>query len=47
MLFAWMSLGWILLADIYVRLVSMSIIPDINTWGGIMWANDFAQLGVH
>jgi len=33
MLFAWASLYWILLADLYVRLVSMGVIDDLNTWG--------------
>ena len=32
-LFAWASLYWILLADLYVRLVSMGVIDDVNTWG--------------
>ncbi len=31
--FAWVSLIWIMLADIYIRLVSMGIITDLNTWG--------------
>jgi hypothetical protein len=44
MKFAWISLGWILLADVYIRLVSMGIIPDVNTWYGITWASQF---GVH
>ena len=33
MQFAWLSLYWILFADIYVRLVSMGVITDLNTWG--------------
>ena len=33
MQFAWMSLYWILFGDIYIRLVSMGVITDINTWG--------------
>ena len=38
MLFAWTSLGWILMADVYVRLLSMGIIPELNTWaGGLMY----------
>ncbi|HMB62257.1 MAG TPA: hypothetical protein VKN36_04230 [Eudoraea sp.] len=32
-LFAWLSLIWIMVADFYVRLVSMGIITDLNTWG--------------
>jgi len=32
-LFAWLSLIWIMVADFYVRLVSMGIISDLNTWG--------------
>ena len=32
-LFAWLSLVWVGLADVYVRLVSMGVIDDINTWG--------------
>ena len=33
MQFAWLSLYWILFADVYVRLVSMGMITDLNTWG--------------
>jgi hypothetical protein len=33
MLFAWLSLFWVGFSDVYVRLVSMEIIPDLNTWG--------------
>jgi hypothetical protein len=32
MMFAWLSLLWVAFTDIYVRLVSMGIITDINTW---------------
>ena len=32
-LFAWLSLFWVGFADVYVRLVSMGIINDWNTWG--------------
>lgn len=32
-LFAWLSLIWIMIADIYIRLVSMGILADPNTWG--------------
>ena len=31
--FAWLSLCWVAFSDIYVRLVSMGIITDYNTWG--------------
>lgn len=41
MLFAWSSLLWIAFADIYIRLVSMGIVPDINTWHGVTWIGDF------
>ena len=30
--FAWVSLFWVAFSDIYVRLVSMGIIRDLNTW---------------
>lgn len=33
MLFAWTSLFWVAFCDVYVRLVSMDIITDFNTWG--------------
>ncbi|MBN4066188.1 hypothetical protein JYT51_02540, partial [Candidatus Amoebophilus asiaticus] len=33
MLFAWCSLFWVGFSDVYVRLVSMGIITDLNTWG--------------
>jgi hypothetical protein len=32
MQFAWVSLGWVAFTDLYVRLVSMGIITDLNTW---------------
>jgi hypothetical protein len=32
MLFAWLSLFWVAFTDIYVRLVSMGVIKDLNTW---------------
>jgi hypothetical protein len=32
-LFAWMSLFWVGFTDIYIRLTSMGIITDLNTWG--------------
>ena len=31
-IFAWLSLVWVLLSDVYVRLVSMGVITDLNTW---------------
>lgn len=34
MLFAWMSLFWVAFTDIYVRLVSVGVWRDLNTWGG-------------
>ena len=30
--FAWLSLGWVMFTDLYVRLCSMGIITDLNTW---------------
>lgn len=41
MLFAWTSLYWILGCDMYIRMVSMGVIPDINTWSGVTWAGSF------
>lgn len=32
MYFAWMSLFWVGFTDVYVRLVSMGVIEDLNTW---------------
>jgi len=32
MKFAWMSLIWVMVTDVYVRLVSMGVIHDFNTW---------------
>jgi hypothetical protein len=32
MLFAWLSLIWVMVSDLYVRLVSMGVIKDLNTW---------------
>ncbi|MEQ9289471.1 MAG: hypothetical protein RIG77_21260 [Cyclobacteriaceae bacterium] len=32
-LFAWLSLIWIMIADFYVRMVSMGYITDPSTWG--------------
>jgi hypothetical protein len=33
MRFAWMSLFWVAFTDVYVRLVSMGVVRDFNTWG--------------
>jgi len=33
MLWAWMSLFWVAFSDFYVRMVSMGIWTDFNTWG--------------
>jgi hypothetical protein len=33
MQFAWVSLIWVMVADLYVRLLSMGVISDLNTWG--------------
>ncbi len=33
MLFAWVSLWWILFTDVYITLCSRGIISDPNTWG--------------
>jgi hypothetical protein len=30
---AWVSMIWVMLTDLYVRLVSMGVINDLNTWG--------------
>ena len=32
MQFAWLSLVWVMVADVYVRLCSMGYIHDFNTW---------------
>ena len=32
-LFAWISLFWVGFSDFYVRMVSMGVITDLNTWG--------------
>jgi hypothetical protein len=32
MALAWTSLFWVAFSDVYVRLVSMGVIPDPNTW---------------
>jgi hypothetical protein len=32
MQFAWASLLWVMFTDVYIRLVSMGIITDLNTW---------------
>ena len=33
MFWAWISMIWVGLTDVYIRLVSMGIIHDFNTWG--------------
>ncbi|MCP4872223.1 MAG: succinate dehydrogenase [Proteobacteria bacterium] len=35
---AWISLGFVMFTDIYIRSVSHGIIPDLNTWGANMSA---------
>ena len=32
MQFAWLSLIWVMVTDVYVRLLSMGVITDLNTW---------------
>jgi hypothetical protein len=32
MQFAWLSLVWVMVTDVYIRLVSMGVIRDFNTW---------------
>ncbi len=32
MQFAWASLLWVMVTDVYVRLLSMGVITDLNTW---------------
>jgi hypothetical protein len=32
MQFAWMSLVWVMVTDLYVRLLSMGYLHDLNTW---------------
>jgi hypothetical protein len=32
MQFAWLSLVWVMVTDLYVRLLSMGVIHDLNTW---------------
>jgi hypothetical protein len=31
--FAWLSLVWVMVTDLYIRLLSMGVITDLNTWG--------------
>ena len=33
MFWAWLSMIWVALTDLYVMLVSKGIITDYNTWG--------------
>ena len=35
---AWISLGFVMFTDVYIRCVSNGIIPDFNTWGADMSA---------
>jgi hypothetical protein len=30
--FAWASLVWVMVTDVYIRLLSMGVITDLNTW---------------
>jgi len=32
MAWAWVSLFWVMFTDLYVRLVSMGVVTDLNTW---------------
>jgi hypothetical protein len=32
MAFAWLSLVWVVLTDVYILLVSTGTIRDLNTW---------------
>ncbi len=32
MLFAWLSLFWVVFTDVYIQLVSRGVITDLNTW---------------
>ena len=41
MQFAWASLIWIALSDMYIRAMSMGFVPDVNTWSGITWIGEF------
>jgi hypothetical protein len=31
--FAWLSLIWVMITDLYIRLLSAGVITDLNTWG--------------
>lgn len=37
MQFAWASLGFFCSTELYIRLLSMGVLPDVNTWQGITW----------
>jgi hypothetical protein len=39
--FAWASLIWFLVTDIFIRLLSLGAIPDVNTWHGVTWMGQF------
>lgn len=32
-LWAWLSMFWVAFSDLYVRLVAMGVVRDLNTWG--------------
>ena len=32
MMWAWISLFWVGFTDFYIRMVSMGVITDLNTW---------------
>jgi hypothetical protein len=32
MVFAWTSLFWVAFSDLYIRLVSLGVWRDLNTW---------------
>ena len=32
MAFAWASLGWVMVTDLYIRMCSLGVIEDLNTW---------------
>jgi hypothetical protein len=35
--FAWASLLWIAATDLFIRLASQGVLPDVNTWSGVTW----------
>ena len=32
-MFAWASLAWVVITDVYIYLVARGIVRDVNTWG--------------